>query len=297
MLRLREGHTLSAGDQRGGLIARLGAGVLGFAALLAVFSAPAPALDSGEPRAKASAAIESARAQRDQRIAMQVAMQEGLESYRAGDAKASIEALRSAADGGEPLAAWRLARIYADGDGVARDDRKAFDYFSKIVERFANDDPSPGERFMVSNAFVAFATYLRDGAPSAGIAADPERAFDLLRYAATFFRSADAQFSLARMYIDGVGVKKDTRQGMNWLSLAARKGHNGAQALLGEIMFEGSAERPRGLMYLTLARAAAGDRPADKWIVEMHQKALASASEADRKAADGMVESYLKRRD
>jgi len=293
MLRLREGHTLSAGDHRGALVARLGAGVLGFAALLAVFSAPAPALDSGEPRAKASAAPESAKSPRDSHNATR----ESLDSYRSGDANTSIESLRSAADGGEPLAAWRLARMYADGEGVTRDDRKSFDYFSKIVERFANDDPSPGERFMVSNAFVALAAYLRDGAPSADIAADPERAFDLFRYAATFFRSADAQYSLARMYIDGVGVKKDTRQGMSWLGLAARKGHAGAQALLGQIMFEGSTERPRGLMYLTLARAAAGDRPTEKWIVEMHQKALASASDADRKAADGLVESYLKRRD
>ena len=293
MLRQREGHTLSAGEQRGALVARLGAGVLGFAALLAVFSAPAPALDSSEARIRAPAVTEAAKVQRDP----QVASREGLDGDRSGDANASIESLRSAADAGEPLAAWKLARIYADGDGVPRDDRKAFDYFSKIVERFANDDPSPGERFMVANAFVALGDYLRDGAPSAGIKPDSERAFDLFRYAATFFRSADAQYSLARMYIDGVGVKKDTRQGMSWLGLAARKGHSGAQALLGQIMFEGSGERPRGLMYLSLARAAAGDRPADKWIVEMHQKALASASEADRKTADVMVESYLKRRD
>lgn len=291
MLRRREGHIVGGGEHRGALIARLGAGVLGFAALLAVFSAPAPALDSAEPLAKVSAAADSAKSQRDPRVAMR----KDLES--SGDADASIESLRRAADGGEPLAAWRLGRMYADGDGVARDDRKAFDYFSKIVDRFANDDPSPGERFMVSNAFVALGAYLRDGAPDAGIGADPERAIDLFRYAATFFRSADAQYSLGRMYLDGVGVKKDARQAMSWLGLAARKGHTGAQALLGQVMFEGSAERPRGLMYLSLARAAAGDHPADKWIVEMHQKALASASEADRKAADGMVESYLKRRD
>ncbi len=284
---------MSAGDHRGALVARLGAGVLGFAALLAVFSAPAPALDSGEQRARALATTEAAKVQRDPQIASPARV----DGDRPADANASIESLRSAADAGEPLAAWRLAQIYADGDGVPRDDRKAFDYFSKIVERFANDDPSPGERFMVSNAFVALGDYLKDGAPSAGIKPNSERAFDLFRYAATFFRSADAQYSLGRMYLDGVGVKKDTRQGMSWLSLAARKGHTGAQALLGQVMFEVSAERPRGLMYLSLARAAAGDRPADKWIVEMHQKALASASEADRKTADVMIESYLKRRD
>ncbi len=292
-MRRREGHIFTGVEHRGALIARLGAGVLGFAALLAVFSGPAPALDSGATLAKAQAGAESATVPRD----AGVAPRDGLESYRASDANASIDSLRSAADGGEPLAAWRLARMYSDGDGVARDDRKAFDYYSKIVERFANDDPSSGERVMVANAFIALGAYLRDGAPSAGIAADPERAFDLFRYAATFFRSADAQYSLGRMYLDGVGVRKDARQGMSWLGLAARKGHTGAQALLGQVMFEGSSERSRGLMYLSLARAAAGDRPADKWIVEMHQKALASSTEADRKAADGLVESYLKRKD
>ena len=123
MLR-REGHIVSGGEHRGALIARLGAGVLGFAALLAVFTAPAPALNSVDPLAKAPAGAQSAAAPR-------VTARDGLESYRAYDANASIDALRAAADGGEPLAAWRLARIYADGDGVARDDRKAFDYFSR----------------------------------------------------------------------------------------------------------------------------------------------------------------------
>ena len=103
------------------------------------------------------------------------------------------------------------------------------------------------------------------------------------------------------MYLDGVGVKKDIHQGMNWLDLAARKGHAPAQALLGEMMFNGeaggAAQRPRGLMYLTLARKSASGAPADQWIVDLHAKALASASEADRRAAVAMLENYLRHRD
>ena len=154
--------------------------------------------------------------------------------------------------------------MYAEGDGVARDDHKAFDYFSKIVEHFADDDPDPSLRSMASSAFVSVGQYLRAGIASAKLAPDPERAFDLFRYAATFFGDADAQYNVARMYLDGVGVKKDMRQGMNWLDLAARKGHAPAQALLGEMMFNGeaggAAQRPRGLMYLTLARESARRR-------------------------------------
>ena len=153
---------------------------------------------------------------------------------------------------------------------------------------------------MASNAFVSLGQYLRAGIASAKLAPDPERAFDLFRYAATFFRNADAQYNVARMYLDGVGVKKDTRQGMNWLDLAARKGHPQAQALLGQLMFNGEAgggaQRPLGLMYLTLARESANGAPADQWIVEQHDRALASASEADRRAAVGMLENYLQHR-
>jgi hypothetical protein len=31
------------------------------------------------------------------------------------------------------LAQWKLAKIYANGDGVSRDDLRAYDYFSQIV--------------------------------------------------------------------------------------------------------------------------------------------------------------------
>ena len=191
--------------------------------------------------------------------------------------------------------------MYADGDGVARDDAKAFDYFSRIVERFTDEEPEPGERSMASSAFVAVGLYLRDGVAIAKIEPDAELAFDLFRYAATYFRSADAQFNLARMYLDGTGAPRDLRQGLNWLDLAARKGHPQAQATLGRLMFNGesglAAQRARGLMYLTLARDSAAGSGANRWISDLHAKALSAASDADRKAAVALLEDYLRRRD
>ena len=41
---------------------------------------------------------------------------------------ATLTALQYAAEGGHPIAQWKLGRMYADGDGVARDDLRAFDY-------------------------------------------------------------------------------------------------------------------------------------------------------------------------
>ncbi len=267
---------------------------MSLAALLTAFAAPAPALDS--PRVTARADAQPLPMFKDPRSALRA----GLESYHAGNQATSVAALRYAAEGGEPLAQWKLGRMYAEGDGVVRDDAKAYEYFSQIVDHYADDEPDPRERSMAASAFVAVGVYLRDGVPSAKIKPDLDRAFDLFRYAATYFRNADAQYNLARMYLEGAGVKKNVRQGVNWLELAARKGHPQAQAMLGRMMFTGEAsgepERARGLMYLTLARDAAGGAARDQWIVDLHAEALNSASETDRRTAGAMLEGYLRER-
>lgn len=262
--------------------------------LVTAFVAPAPALDA--PAAGAGRQTTPLPMFKDPRAALRA----GIESYHAGDSAKSVTALRYAAEGGESLAQWKLGRMYADGDGVGRDDAKAYDYFSRLVEQFADDEPDPRERSLAANAFVAVGLYLRDGVASARIEPDLPRAVELFRYAATYFRNADAQYHLASMYLDGVGVKRDARQSVNWLELAARKGHPQAQALLGRLMFNGesgvSGQRPRGLMYLTLARDSVAGAPTEQWIVDLHAKALAAASEDDRKAAVSMLEGYLRDR-
>jgi TPR repeat protein len=255
---------------------------------------PAPALDAASSQtAEPTAPLPMFK---DPRAALRA----GLESYHAGDPGASVEALRYAAEGGETLAQWKLGRMYARGDGVARDELKAYDYFSRLVERFSATEPDPKERPLAANAFVSVGAYLRDGLSSARIAPDAERAFELFRYAATYFGDADAQYNLGRMYLEGSGVRQDSRQSMNWLELAARKGHPQAQAVLGRVMFNGEAgaipQRSRGLMYLTLARDAVAATPSERWIVDLHTQALQSASEDERKAAIGLLEAYLRER-
>jgi uncharacterized protein len=268
--------------------------VASFAMFATAFVEPAPALDApSATRAPETSPLPMFKNPR-------AALRAGLESYHAGDAGASVAALRYAAEGGEPLAQWKLGRMYAEGDGVARDDAKAYEYLSRIVDHFAEEEPDPRERSMAANAFVSVGLYLKDGLASARIEPDLDRAFELFRYAATYFRNADAQYQLARMYLDGAGVKKDMRQSVNWLELAARKGHPQAQAVLGGLMFSGEAgggQKARGLMYLTLARdAVAGSGANDQWIVDSYAKAVAAANEVDRRAAMALLEDYLRER-
>src|SRR6266851_2354703 len=67
----------------------------------------------------------------------------------------SLTALQYAAEGGHPIAQWKLGRMYADGNGVAQDDLRAFEYFSRIVGAHAEDSPSAPQAAIVANAFVA----------------------------------------------------------------------------------------------------------------------------------------------
>src|ERR1700704_1141771 len=153
------------------------------------------------------------------------ALQAGLEGFRSGNAASAIEALKYAAAGGELLAQWKLAKIYANGDGVPRDDIKAYDYFSQIVTNYDEDDPNRRDRAVVSSALVSLGNYTLNGIANSKVRADPQRALQMFQFAATTFGDANAQYNLARMHLDGAGVDKDGREAIRWLFLAADKGH------------------------------------------------------------------------
>ena len=119
-----------------------------------------------------------------------------------GQAPDSFKALEYAADiDGYAVAQWKLGRMYAAGDGVARDDLRAFDYFSRIAKDHAEDNPTAPQSQIVANAFVALARYYLSGIPNSSVKSDPDRAREMLYYAASYFGSADAQYDLARLYL------------------------------------------------------------------------------------------------
>jgi TPR repeat protein len=209
----------------------------------------------------------------------------------------SLTALQYAAEGGHPIAQWRLGRMYADGDGVARDDLRAFEYFSRIANQHAEDSPSAPQAQIVANAFVALGRYYRDGIPNSRVRSDRERAREMFQYAATYFGNADAQYNLARMYLDGVSGQRDPKYAARWLAQAAQKGQFQAQALLGQMLFNGDLvprQAARGLMWLTLARDNAG--PEEIWINEVYTSALKRANEDDRAMAGRMLERWVQGR-
>jgi len=210
----------------------------------------------------------------------------------------SLTALQYAAEGGHPVAQWKLGRMYADGNGVIQDDLRAFEYFSRIANAHAEDNPSLPQASIVANAFVALGRYYLTGIPNSKIKSDPDRAREMFSYAASYFGNADAQYDLGKLYLKGSGASRDDfRYGARWLGLAAQKGQHQAQALLGQMLFSGDQlprQAARGLMWLTLARDGAA--PDETWIKESYNKAIAQASDDDRAMALEMLEHWVQGR-
>lgn len=212
-------------------------------------------------------------------------------------AASALSALQYAAEGGHPVAQWKLGRMYAKGDGVARDDLRAYEYFSKIANAHAEDSPFAPQASIVANAFVALGRYFTSGIPNSQVTPDPERAREMFSYAASYFGNAEAQYNLARIYLDGTGTQRDVKSGIRWLGLAARKGQHQAQALLGQMLFNGDKlhrQAARGLMWLTLAQDSA--TPDETWIRDSYKSAMAKASDDDRAMALQMLERWVQGR-
>jgi TPR repeat protein len=225
------------------------------------------------------------------------AFRSGARALKAGENAKAVTSLEYAADQGHTAAQWKLGRMYAEGEGVKQDDIRAFQYFSRVANAHAEDSPETPQSRYVANAFVALGHYYLGGIPNSAIKADPNRAREMFSYAASYFGDPDAQYNLARMYLDGVAAPKDPRHAARWLGLAANKGQYQAQAMLGHMLFKGEyvpRQAARGLMWLTLARDSSST--SDKWIADLYDAAFKLATDDERQIALVYLERWMKGR-
>jgi len=206
----------------------------------------------------------------------------------------ALTALQYAAEQGHIAAQWKVGRMYAAGDGVPRDDQRAFAYFSQIANTHPDETPGTAQARFVANAFVALGHYYLTGIPNS-VVADAGRAKEMFTYAASYFGDADAQYQLGRLYLDG--SPSDPRQAARWFQLAATKGDCRSEAALGDLLFQGvkvPRQAARGLMWLTLSKDCAGSEEA--WVKPLYDSAFRRASDDERAMALVYLESWLKGR-
>jgi exopolysaccharide production negative regulator len=221
------------------------------------------------------------------------AYRQGVKALKAGRAAAAVPALEYAAKRGVLGAQVKLARAYASGRDVPKDDAKAFAYFEQIADSQADISPSSPIAKYAAEAFVALGQYHLDGIPERPLAANPDYAAHLFRHAASYFGDAEAQYRLARLYISGNGVEKNTGLAVNWLAIAAKKQHAAAQATLGEILWRGEGvreRRARGLALIILAHENAKEDAKDaRWIGVLYDEVIAASDKVVRKDAEALL--------
>ena len=221
------------------------------------------------------------------------AYRHGVKALKAGRGVAAVPALEYAAKRGVLGAQVKLARAYALGRDVPKDDAKAFAYFEQIADQQADISPSSPVAKYAAEAFVALGQYYLDGIPERPLVANPDYAADLFRHAASYFGNAEAQYRLARLYMNGDGVEKNVGLAVNWLAIAAKKQHAASQATLGEILWRGEEvreRRARGLALIILAQEnAKADGKDAQWIGALYEEVLSRSDKAVRKDAEALL--------
>lgn len=251
-------------------------------ALACLFAGPSSAFDGAKPLTQETASPMEA-------------FRFGFKAYREGDKQTAVDALQFAASKGSAMAQWKLGRMYALGDGVEASPLRAFEYFREIANAHADDSPNSPEAPFVANAFVELGGFFKRGIKDTYVGKNPYQARQIYAYAASYFGDPNAQYLLAKMYLEGEGGEKNPRQAGRWLKLAAEKGHVLAQAELGQMLFHSERflqKRTRGLKWLTIALRRASDADAEH-VRLLHESAFSIATVRERKAAVRLSNKWL----
>jgi len=210
--------------------------------------------------------------------------------YAEGDYVRAREHLEKASKAGSLIATWYLGDMYRTGKGVTVDTGKSFTYYRQVA--LAYDSEQPNRRLMriTVDALVRVADIYRDGAPNDSIHKDPVRAYNLYSTAAGHGHPA-AIYAIGVMYLKGQGVKKMPDQGIRWLMRAARKRYAPAEAMLGDLHYDGihvKQDKAKAVMWYTLARQTA--RP-DSFpqIISRFDTLLDEVSEEERSSGQALA--------
>ena len=142
-------------------------------------------------------------------------------AYKRGDYKAAFDSMTEAAEEGNADAQYRLGLMYANGRGVAKDEKTAVLWYAKAAEQ--------GNAPAQYNLGVRYAN-------GQGVAKDENTA--LLWYGkAALHGDSDAQYALGWMCANGRGMAKDEKAAVGWYTAAADHGNAQAQCNLG-VMYD-----------------------------------------------------------
>ena len=207
--------------------------------------------------------------------------QTGLAAYRQGDYAAALREWQPVAEQGDANAQYNLGLLYALGQGVPQDFKRAAEWYEKAARQgvaaaqynlgviYANGQGVPQN---VTEARQWFARAAEQGVAQAedslgyfygagqGIPKNFAEAEKWYRRAAEK-GIASAQFNLGVMYDLGQGVERDFAEALKWYRKAAAQGYAGAMTNIGILYYNAEGvERDLAEAYAWFSRAEkAGD--------------------------------------
>lgn len=226
-----------------------------------------------------------------------------LEAYRQGKAaydegwyELALPALRFAAKRGVFGARLKLAKMCELGLGMPRDPVVAYDLYKKIAEKNWNISSFHPAAPYIGQALASLGIYYLNGIDEIGLKPNARRAAIYFTHASQFFGNPRAQYQLAKLYLSGQGVNKNTKRAVGWLKNATKKRYAPAQALLAQILWEGTLVSKRqieALALLTMAQENASPQDSE-WINELHKTIVAAADLKTQKGAKTAVARWMK---
>jgi len=169
-------------------------------------------------------------------------------AYERKEYRTAFAGYKKLAAQGDARAQNNLGRMYADGQGVPKNDQQAVVWFRKAAEQG------------VAAAQLSLGQMYADGQ---GVQQNDQQAVAWYRKAVSQGH-AKAQFNLGTMYSDGRGVPKDDQQAMAWFRKAAEQGVADAQNNLG-VMYalgRGAGKDEQMAYFWWLLASAQGDQNA-----------------------------------
>ena len=205
-------------------------------------------------------------------VAVAADFDKGMNAYDSGDFKAALAEWVPLAEQGDADAQSLLGDMYIDGEGVLKNYKKAFKWFTLAAEQGHADAQhnlgymyAEGEGVLENDiAGEKWETLAAEQGHAQAqhnlgyMYAEGEGVLENYKTAAKWYTLAaeqgfaDSQYNLALMFIDGEGVLENHKTAYRWAKLAAAQGDGGAQSLLGELAMN-DEDWIRSYMWYSLA--------------------------------------------
>jgi uncharacterized protein len=165
---------------------------------------------------------------------MAASLEDAVIAYRRADYATAFQVYHVLADQGLAVAQFNLGLMYANGQGVSKDESEAMKWYRLAADQGRSDAQYQlGHLSYQQNEYAEAAKWFR-------LAAEQGR--------------PDAQSNLGVMYAEGEGVPRDDIQALMWFTLAAAQNHKDA-----------IENRDNALSSMTADQIAAAKKLAREW--------------------------------